>query len=274
MLQDGISAAMAKKPRTFGNFIKEMEALGYQFQDGAHPAFRGSEQKRFIRLRSLAPEYQEEALRAAVAAGSWRPPRKKDRQKEQSFLLLIDIQTKLAEGKGVGYAKWAKKFNRKEAAKTICLLKERGIDSYEDLNRRTEQLSTRFTELSASIKAMEKEMASVGALKIHMQNYARTRQVYMDYRKAGYSKRFLEEHREEILLHKAAKAAFDQREGKKLPSRQELNQRYYELLAEKKKAYGEYRQVKKEMQEYCVARQNVENILGMDRKTAEQTKER
>ena len=274
ILQENISAAMAKKPRTFGDFIREMEALGYQFQDGVHPAFRGPGQKRFIRLRSLEEEYQEESLRAAVAEGSWHPPRKKSRQSEQAFHLLIDIQAKMAEGKSVGYAKWAKKFNRKEAAKTMCLLKERGIDSYEELNRRTEQLSTRFTELSDSIKAMEQELTAVGAMKIHMQNYARTRQVYMDYRKAGYSKRFLEEHREEILLHKAAKAAFDQLEGKKLPSRQELDQHYYELLTEKKKAYGEYRQVKKEMQEYCIARSTVENILGLDRKAVREEQER
>ena len=39
----------------------------------------------------------------------------------------------------------------------------------------------------------------------------------MAYRQAGYSKKFREEHEEEILLHQAAKNAFDEMGVKKLP---------------------------------------------------------
>lgn len=39
----------------------------------------------------------------------------------------------------------------------------------------------------------------------------------------------------------------------------------YRLLVEKKQAYAEYRQVKKEMQEYLIAKQTIEHILGIDR---------
>ena len=42
--------------------------------------------------------------------------------------------------------------------------------------------------------------------------YAKTRDTYVAYRKAGYSKKFREEHEEEILLHQAAKNAFDDTE--------------------------------------------------------------
>lgn len=273
-LEEAISAAMARKPRTFSDFLAEMERQGYQFKEGAHPAFRGAGQKRFLRLSSLSEAYREEALRAAVAEGAWKPARNRTERQETSFHLLIDIQAKMAEGKTGGYARWAKKFNRKEAARTLCLLKERGIDSYEDLNAVTERLNRRFAELSGTIKGAERRMTELAALQTQMKNYARTRQVYAEYRKAGYSKRFLEAHREEILLHKAAKAAFDQLGGQEIPARKELREEYDRLLTEKKQAYAEYRQVRKKMQEYCIARQTVENILGMDRKTAEQTKER
>ena len=50
-------------------------------------------------------------------------------------------------------------------------------------------------------------MAANLALKKHIQNYAKTRDMYAAYRKAGYSKKFFEEHRAEITLHKAAKKA-------------------------------------------------------------------
>ena len=67
------------------------------------------------------------------------------------------------------------------------------------------------------------------------------------------------------MLHKAAKQAFDQLDGQKVPSRQALHEEFNRLLVEKKQAYAEYRQVKKEMQEYLIAKQTVEHILGIER---------
>lgn len=94
----------------------------------------------------------------------------------------------------------------------------------------------------------------------------KTRQTYVEYRKSGYSKKFFEEHRDEISIHKAAKQAFDQLEGKKIPSRQSLHEEFNQLILQKKQEYAEYRQVKKEMQEYLIAKQTVETILNIDRK--------
>ena len=60
--------------------------------------------------------------------------------------------------------------------------------------------------------------------------------------------------------HKAEKQAFDQLDGQKVPSRQALHEEFKRLLGEKKQAYAEYRQVKKEMQEYLIAKQTVEHL--------------
>ena len=54
-------------------------------------------------------------------------------------------------------------------------------------------------------------MAEIAVLRTHIVNYAKTREVYVAYRKAGYSKKFREEHEEEILLHQAAKDALDRK---------------------------------------------------------------
>lgn len=193
---------------------------------------------------------------------------------QREFNLLINIQAKLAEGKSAGYERWAKKYNRKEAARTVCLLKEKGISDYEDLTALTVQLSQRFGELSDLIKNNEKRMVEIGALLTHINNYSRTRPVYEAYRRSGYSRNFFEEHREEIQIHKAAKQAFDQLPDKKIPSRKSLNEEFYRLSAEKKKAYAEYRQVRKDMQEYLTAKQTVEHILGMDRKKKEEQQQK
>ena len=93
-------------------------------------------------------------------------------------------------------------------------------------------------------------------------NYAKTRDVYAAYRKAGYSKKYLAEHEGDILLHKAAKKAFDELGVKRLPSVKSLQEEYAKLLSEKKAAYAEYRRSRDEMRELLLHKQNVDRMLG------------
>lgn len=266
-----IDEVLRQKPETFDKLIRQLSEMGYEFKDGKQKAFRGKEQKRFIRLRSLGEGYSEEELRAVISGKTLHKAKNTSRQvhTQRQFQMLIDIEAKLAEGKSGGYERWAKKFNRKEAAKTVCLLKERGIEDYDELAALTERLTNRFGELSDSIKLAEKRMAEIQIMRTHIINYSKTRDTYIAYRKAGYSKKFFEEHREEIQLHKAAKEAFNQFGITKIPKVKELNEEFHQLLTEKKKAYSEYRQVKKDMQEYLIAKQTVENILGIERQKDE-----
>lgn len=274
-LCEAIDNAIDEKPKTFADFLKKMNELGYEFKDGKQPAFKGKDQKRFIRLRSLGEDYSDEEIRTVVAGKKGRKKQNPTHQAPapKQFNMLIDIQAKLAEGKSGGYERWAKKFNRKEAARTVCLLKEKGLDNYNDLVAYTDKLTNRFSELTDAIKNAEARMVEIGALQTHINNYSKTRKVYEEYRKTGYSKKFFEEHREAIQIHKAAKQAFDKLELKKLPSRKSLDEEFHRMLTEKKKAYSEYHQVKKEMQEYLIAKQTVENILGLDRKKEEEKQE-
>lgn len=270
-----IDQVLQEKPKNFEEFIQLMAIKGYELKEGKQLAFC-QKGKRAIRLRSLGEGYSEEEIKSVIGGKLLRKRRDTSQQvhEQKQFRLLIDIQEKIAEGKTAGYERWAKKYNRKEAAKTVCLLKEKGVDNYEELVALTTKRSTRFDELSVSIKSAEKRMAEISVLQTHINNYSKTRTVYEAYRKAGYSKKFFEEHREELLLHKAAKEAFNQLGGKKLPTRKALSEEFNQLLIEKKKAYSEYRQVKKDMQEYLIAKQTVENILGIDRKREEEQKEK
>lgn len=273
-LCEAIDQVLKEKPKSYEDFIQALSDLGFDYKDGKQPAFKGKGQKRFLRLRSLGEGYSEEELRAVISGKSLHKSRgfAQPSFEQKQFHLLIDIQSKMAEGKTAGYEKWAKKYNRKEAARTVCLLKEKGVDSYEDLAALTERLTARFSELSDSIKSAEKRIDEIKELQTHINNYNRTRQVYIEYRKAGYSKKFFEEHRDDLLLHKAAKQVFDQLGGKKVPTRQALHEEFQQLVAEKKIAYAEYRQVKKDMQDYLIAKQTVEHILNIDKKK-EQEKE-
>ena len=182
------------------------------------------------------------------------------------FNLLIDIQQRMQQGKGAGYKRWAKVYNLKQMSETFLFMREKHIESFEDLYEKTDAAVARFNDLSSRIKAAESQMASNLALQKHIQNYAKTRDVYEAYRKSGYSKKFFEEHRAEITLHKAAKEAFNAAGAAKLPTIKELRQEYAQLIVQKKEAYKGYREAKREMQELLKARQNVEQFYGDDLK--------
>ena len=186
----------------------------------------------------------------------------------------MDIQAKLSEGKSEGYARWAKKYNLKEMSKTLIFLQEHKIGSTDELNERAAAATEKYHQLGDSIKASENRLAEIAVLKAHITNYAKTRPVYDAYRKTGYSKRFLETHRTEITLHKAAKAAFDEANLKKLPKVKELDTEYSKLLTEKKALYPDYRKAKEEMQELLRAKRNVELFFAEEKSSTEKTKSR
>lgn len=116
-------------------------------------------------------------------------------------------------------------------------------------------------------------MAEIGNLKAHIINYSKTREVYIAYRKAGYSKRFYEGHAGDILLHKAAKAAFDVLPSKKIPTVKALQVEYERLLSEKKKAYAVYAVVRKETKDLLTAKANIDRLLGDSREQTEKGRE-
>ena len=110
-------------------------------------------------------------------------------------------------------------------------------------------------------------MQEIKELRTHIINYSKTRNIYTAYRKAGYSRKFFEAHREEITLHKAAKDAFDKLELKKIPRVAELNEEFTRLAREKNVEYAEYRKERDRMRDLVNARKNAEMILGEQRDT-------
>lgn len=106
-------------------------------------------------------------------------------------------------------------------------------------------------------------MAQTAQLKMHTINYAKTRDIYVQYKRSGCSEEYRALHSEAIRKCEAAKAAFDAPGGRRLPKVKELSDEYAVLLAEKKECYDEYKVARKEMPDYQTAKQNVDRILGI-----------
>lgn len=264
-LRQAIDAALKQKPKDFEHFLQLMERAGYEIKRGAHIAFKGAGQQRFIRLRSLGDGYSEGELREVIAGKKLHMPYKTAASKPNTQVnLLVDIQAKPQAGEGPGYEHWAKTFNLKQMAYTLIYLTENNLLSYEALSEKAAEASARFHALSAQIKAAEKRMTEIAVLRTHIINYSKTRDVYVAYRKAGYSKEFYEAHTADLLLHKAAKQAFDALGTNKVPTVKSLNMEYAELLSAKKKAFTEYTNARAEMREVLTVKANVERILDND----------
>ncbi len=273
-LRIAIDAALATRPTDFDAFLHSMRQTGYEVKTGKHLAFRIAGQTKFSRLHSLGEGYSEDEIRSVIAGGKTRTPSKTKRpaRQAQGVNLMVDIQAKLQAGKGPSYERWAKVFNLKQMAQTINFLTENNLLEYTELEEKAAAASARLNELSAQIKAAEKRMTEIGNLKTHIINYSKTRDIYTAYRKAGYSKKFYEENASDILLHKAAKSAFDALPGKKIPTIKALQAEYATLLAEKKSAYSWYSAARKEMKELLTAKMNVDRLLSNAREQTEKNR--
>ena len=127
-----IDEALKQKPESFDALLDLLRQAGYEIKGNpANPSLRGGEQKRFIRMDTLGPGYSVAEMKEVIAGERHHTPKKQKakatKQPQRTNQLLIDIQEKLAQGKGAGYAFWAKKFNLKQMAQTVAYLQDHGF---------------------------------------------------------------------------------------------------------------------------------------------------
>lgn len=262
-----IDDALKQNPESFEALLQILRDMGYQIKDGKVPSILGGDQKRFLRMDTLGEDYAPDTLRAIIAGTKQHTPKKRfvyDISPRRSGSLLIDIQAKLNEGKGAGYAWFAKKHNLKQMAQTMLFLEENDLLDEAVLSAKVEEVTAKYHELSEKIKAAEKRMTEISILQKHIKNYKDTRQIYVAYRKAGYSKKFREEHEDKILLHQAAKNYFNELGLDPLPKKEVLNAEYAQLMAEKKAISPDYYKARDEMRELQIAKANVDRVMDMD----------
>ena len=188
---------------------------------------------------------------------------------DKKLEFIKDIESKVLAGKGKGYVNWAKRFNAKQMAKTILFLQEHKISSYEELKAITDERSGKVRQLMDSMKAKEALLAENKKYQKAIIDYGRTRKTFVAYKKSGYSKKFYAEHEAELLIYKAAEEVYKNAPGRKIPPMQELREEYGRILAEKKAEFLEYAQIKKDTNEYLIAKKNLELLYQQEEEKKE-----
>lgn len=280
-LRHAVDTALERRPATFDDFLSLVRAEGYIINTNRkHITFLAPGQKKPTRLDTLRGDYTEQAIRERIAG--LRVVSSGGRSSEaviaaQRPSLLIDIEAKLQQGKGAGYERWARVFNLKQAAQTLIYLQEHGLDSYDALREKTAAAIARHNDLAGKVRALDAELKANGELQKHIVNYSKTRDTYTAYRKSGRSDAFRAQHETDIILHEAAKKAFDDLgygRDNKLPTVKMLRAAYAPALEEKKKANAEYHVAKAEMRELLLVKENVDRLLGTPERAQDLESER
>jgi len=260
-LEAVIAEILKRKPKDLEDLLDQLHQQGYEIKKGKHIAVKGRAQKRFIRLDSLHEGFRTQELMALLENADRSRSTDQPSGKRPKIDLLIDLEDKIRQGKGIGYQNWAKVYNLKQMAKVLLFLQENDIHDFVQLEQMAAESSLRIDALLSDIKQKEARIKEIKELRTHIINYSKTRDTYTAYRKAGYSRKFFEAHREEITLHRAAKDAFDQLGLKKIPRVAELNEEFNRLVKEKNEHYVVYRKERDRMRDLVNAKKNAEMIL-------------
>lgn len=172
--------------------MQKLEVAGIEVnRERKHLRLRTSPEHRYTRCDTLKGDYTEQAIRERIAGTRKVTPRRTSYKKPaQKIGMLVDIEAALRAGKGPGYERWAKVFNIKQLFQAVLYLKEHGDMNYTELKEKSDSTTANFNAVSAQIKELESKMNANAELQKQIVNYAKTRAVYVEYRKAGYSKSF------------------------------------------------------------------------------------
>ncbi len=244
--------ALASGPKNFEDLLKKMADYGYEIKTGKHISVRKKDQKSFIRLDSLSEGFRESDLRAIFEQDGSAVGRK------ENISLLIDVQKKMRE-KGTGYARWATVFNLKQMAKTLLYLRDHNINSLDEIDAIAEKCLSKEEILLEKVKKSEKRLGEIADLRRTIIDYIETKETYVAYKKAGYSKMFKDAHLDEIERHNRARQAFNEMGGD-IPKLQDLNEEYKRTLSEKREAYKEYASERQRTKEILIVQENIRSF--------------
>ena len=257
-LKIAIDAAIPQA-KDFDDFLRFMQTQGYEIKPGKFVSFRAPGQDRFTRCKTLGEDYTEEAITRRIKGLA--VDRGQKRKAEQRISLRIEIENNIKAQQSAGYARWAKLYNLKQAAKALNFLTEHQIESYESLESRLDEISTANDEAAAALKAVERRLGEMALLIKNLSAYKQLRPVALELRNTKDKAAFRRQHESQLILYEAAAKALKEAGVKKFHNLYALKAEYKKLDGERERLSEQYNEVKKELKEYGIIKQNVDSIL-------------
>ena len=226
---------------------------------------------KFIRAKYLGDKFDKAAVLATLQANAERKP--KVQFKQDTIGKLIDIQSRMTEGKGIGYKRWLTKHNLKVMAQTVKLLQEKNLTDEDVLNQRIAELETKYHDALAVVKDLEIRMADNQKLRSHAAAYKQYRPLAQKLNAAKSPATFEEQHRAELTAYRTAAAYLKANNITSLPSPNKLEAEYCALASEKAQFYEQYKEAKSELLKLKDAKQNVALFFREEKQTQHHERE-
>ena len=184
--------------------------------------------------------------------------------KQNSVQRMVDREAKRAEGKGIGYDRWAAVHNLKQMAATVSIYEESGFSSPEELEAALAAASAELNSVHAKLKAVESTLREKKDLQKQLLAYIKTKPA-RDGLKAQKTekarKNYREQHESDFIIAEAATRYFKAQEIQKLPASKALQAEIEQLMREKNSLYNEYREKREKTKELQTVKSNIEQIL-------------
>ena len=233
--------------------------LGDDFDKAAVLALLTQNAHRAAEQTTAIPEYphtQKERLREEKTA--------KTAPADNTLQRMVDREAKRAEGKGVGYDRWASLHNLKQMAATHNFLMENELLDLDKLDAAVESSRKALSEARESLRGIEQSISDKKSLRKVVNDYRRTRPTIDAHKKLSGRKaeNYRQSHEAEFIIYEAALRQLKVlAPGKKLPATSKLNTEIEALISEKNAAYDTYRTAKAEYEQLATAKRNAEQIL-------------
>ena len=262
-----------------GVTVKESRGrLSYLTPDRTKPITARKLGDDFDRAAVFAVLEQNAARAAEAPARSPDPPRTiKDRlqvaraeiaaPKQDGVQRLVDIEQKMAEGKGRGYERWAKIHNLKQAAKTLSVYQQYGFTSPEQLEAAVDTAYQKMRQTSGELKALETKLRGKKKLQRQVLAYAQTKAARDGLRAQKSEKAraaYRQAHESDFIIADAAARYFKAHGITKLPARKALQAEIEQLISEKDGLYNTYHEQKQRFKELQTVKRNIDQILRRD----------
>ena len=233
--------------------------LGDDFDRTAVLAVLEQNAARAIEKAAAIPEYPWQEKRGIQPAKAPQTAPKQD-----GVQRLVDIEQKMAEGKGRGYERWAKIHNLKQAAKTLSVYQQYGFTSPEQLDAAITAAYADLHDSTAELKTLEAALQDKKELQGYVLRYAKTKDV-RDGLKAQKSDKaraaYRQKHESDFIIADAAARYFREHGIKKLPTYKSLQAEIEQLTADKNARYNDYREKKERVRELQTVKGNIDQMM-------------
>ena len=184
--------------------------------------------------------------------------------KQDGVQRLVDIEQKMAEGKGRGYERWATMHNLKQMAATLNVYQEYGFTSPEQLEAAVDTAYQEMRQTSGKLKTLETKLQGKKELQQQVLAYAKTKPA-RDGLKAQKSEKARAAYRQanesDFIIAEAAARYFKAHGITKLPARKALQAEIEQLISEKDGLYNTYHEQKQRFKELQTVKRNIDQIL-------------